>query len=85
MTHVKKTMQNQHKNCEEILSYSRNNGIVPNFTTSGYMLTPRIVDMLKHYVGAVAVSWYRAEYTANAITKLINASIKNKHSLGYWL
>ncbi|MCL2628740.1 MAG: radical SAM protein, partial [Oscillospiraceae bacterium] len=66
----------QHENCEEILAYSRNNGIAPNFTTSGYNLSHRIVDMLKHYVGAVAVSWYRAEYTTNAINNLINAGIK---------
>ena len=66
----------QHENCEEILAYSRNNGVVPNFTTSGYKLTHRIIDMLKHYVGAVAVSWYRAEYTTNAINNLINAGVK---------
>ena len=66
----------QHENCEEILAYSRENDIVPNFTTSGFGLTRRIVEMLSEYVGAVAVSWYRAKYTHNAIEMLVGAGIK---------
>jgi len=66
----------QHENCEEILTYSKKNGIVPNFTTSGFNLTNNIVSMLKEYVGAVAVSWYRSEYTNRAINMLVNAGVK---------
>ena len=66
----------QHENCEDLLAYSRKNGIVPNFTTSGYGLNHRIVGMLKEYVGAVAVSWYRSEYTQRAINMMISAGLK---------
>jgi len=66
----------QHENCEDLLAYSRKNEIVPNFTTSGYGLNHRIVDMLKEYVGAVAVSWYRSEYTQRAINMMISAGLK---------
>ena len=66
----------QHENCEEILSYCRENGIVPNFTSSGLGLTAETVDMCKKYVGAIAVSWYRAEHTLKAISLLLQAKVK---------
>jgi len=66
----------QHEKCENILAYCKENEIVPNFTTSGYGLTHRVANMLDKYVGAVAVSWYRTEYTNRAIEMLINAGIK---------
>jgi len=78
----------QHDSCEDILFYCRDNGIVPNFTTSGFALSQYVTNMLKDYVGAVAVSWYRAEYTHRAIAMLIKAGIKTnihyilgKHSI----
>ena len=53
----------QHENFEEILKICRENNLVPNFTTSGYGMTPEIAKLCKQYCGAVAVSWYRSEYT----------------------
>jgi len=47
-----------HENFEEILAYTRENGIVPNFTTSGLGMTPEKAAICKKYCGAVAVSMY---------------------------
>jgi radical SAM protein with 4Fe4S-binding SPASM domain len=66
----------QHENFEELLKISRENGIVPNFTTSGYGMTPEIAKICKKYCGAVAVSWYRSDYTVNAIKMLLDAGVK---------
>ena len=66
----------QHENFEEILRISRENDIVPNFTTSGYGITKELSEVCKKYVGAVAVSWYRSEYTLNAIRLLQEAGVK---------
>lgn len=48
----------QHEHFEEILKYTRENGIVPNFTSSGLGFTPEIVKLCKKYCGAVAISQY---------------------------
>lgn len=48
----------QHENFEEILRYTRENNIVPNFTTSGLGMTPEKAVICKKYCGAVAVSMY---------------------------
>lgn len=66
----------QHEHFEELLKISRDNNLVPNFTTSGYGMTPEIAKLCKKYCGAVAVSWYRSEYTLNAIKMLLNAGVK---------
>ena len=66
----------QHEHFEEILKICRKNMIVPNFTTSGYGMTPEIAKLCKTYCGAVAVSWYRNEYTYNAIQMLLDAGVK---------
>lgn len=47
-----------HEDFEEILKYSRENGVVPNFTTSGLGMTPEKAEICKKYCGAVAVSAY---------------------------
>lgn len=57
----------QHENFEEILKICYENYLVPNFTTSGYGMTPEIAELCKKYCGAVAVSWYRSEYTYHEI------------------
>ena len=49
---------------------------MPNFTTSGYGMTPEIAALCKEYCGAVAVSWYRSEYTLRAIDMLLDAGVK---------
>ena len=66
----------QHENLEELLIISREHRLVPNFTTSGYGMTPEIAALCKRYCGAVAVSWYRSEYTLQAIKMLLNAGVK---------
>ena len=66
----------QHENFEEILQICRNNRIVPTFTTSGYRLNEEKAEVCKKYCGAVAVSWYRSEYTYKSIELLLNKGVK---------
>lgn len=66
----------QHEHFEELLTICRENDIVPNFTTSGYGLTPETAMLCKQYCGAVAVSWYRNEYTLRAIDLLLQAGVR---------
>jgi len=66
----------QHENFEEILKICIDNNIVPNFTTSGYGITKELAKICKKYCGAVAVSWYRSEYTINAINMLLEEKVK---------
>ena len=66
----------QHEHFEEILKICRENMLVPNFTTSGYGMTKEIALLCKQYCGAVAVSWYRSEYTKKAIEMLLEAGVK---------
>lgn len=66
----------QHEHFEELLKITRENNLVPNFTTSGYGMTPEIAKTCKKYCGAVAVSWYRSEYTLNTIRMLLDAGVK---------
>lgn len=66
----------QHEEFEELLRICRDNMLVPNFTTSGYGMTPEIANICKRYCGAVAVSWYRSEYTRRAIQMLIDAGVR---------
>ena len=51
-------------------------GIVPNFTSSGYGITEEIAKLCSQYCGAVAISWYRSEYTLRAIKMLADAGVK---------
>ena len=66
---------NQHENFEEIISYARKNGVVPNYTTSGIDLTDEQIEISK-MCGAVAVSDYGQGYTYKALEKLMDAEIK---------
>ena len=66
----------QHEHFEEILKICRENMLVPNFTTSGYGMTDAIAALCKQYCGAVAVSWYRSEYTLRAIQTLLAAGVR---------
>ena len=65
-----------HEHFEEILKACRDNGIVPNFTTSGLGMTAVKALICGKYCGAVAVSWYRSDYTLKAISMLIKAGVK---------
>lgn len=49
---------NKHKFFADILHITRENRIVPNYTTSGYNLTDREIELTQKYCGAVAVSYY---------------------------
>lgn len=66
---------NQHKDFEEIVTYSRKNGVAPNYTTSGIDLTDEQVEISK-MCGAVAVSDYGEAYTYKALEKLMDAGVK---------
>lgn len=65
-----------HEDFAEILKLCRQNGIVPNLTTSGLCLTEEKVFSIKKYCGAAAVSWYRSEHTFRAVGMLVNAGVK---------
>jgi len=67
---------NKHAQFGEILKYCRDNGIVPNYTTSGMNLTDEEVSLTKKYCGAVAVSWQRSQHTLDAIRKFVKAGVK---------
>lgn len=66
----------QHEHFEEILKVCKENGIVPNFTTSGFGMTKALAKLCKQYCGAVAVSWYRSQYTIKAINLLLAEGVK---------
>jgi len=66
---------NLHPQFKEIVEYARNNGVIPNYTTSGCQLTDEQIEISK-MCGAVAVSDYRTPDTYEAISKLMDAKIK---------
>lgn len=49
---------NEHEDFEEIVKYAYENGVIPNYTTSGIELTDEQIAATKKYCGAVAVSQY---------------------------
>lgn len=65
-----------HESFEEILAVSRDAGIVPNMTTSGFGLTAEKARLIGRYCGAAAVSWYRSEHTTAAMNLLLEAGVK---------
>ena len=66
----------QHAHFEEIIKLCHDNKIVPNFTTSGYGMNQKIALLCKKYCGSVAISWYRNDYTLEAIKMLLEANVK---------
>ena len=67
---------NEHEDFVEIVKYAYDNGVIPNYTTSGIELTDEQIKATKDYCGAVAVSFYRTDYTYSAINKFIEAGVK---------
>lgn len=65
-----------HEDFEAILAYSRDRGIVPNLTTSGWGLTRAKARLMKQYCGAAAVSWYDLEHTLPAIELLLAEGVQ---------
>ena len=49
---------NKHPQIEDILKSCRAYRIVPNMTTSGFLMTDNEIGLIKQYCGAVAISWY---------------------------
>jgi len=76
---------NKHENFEEILYITKMAHIIPNLTTSGFLITENEIKIISKYCGAVAVSFY-SKLTSNnqesnpitiqAIKKLVNANCK---------
>ena len=66
----------EHPRFPELLRLCRDHGVVPNFTTSGFGLTDRHLSVVRESCGAVAVSWYRSEYTLRAIRLFVEAGIR---------
>ena len=70
---------NKHPQFEEILKSCRAYRIVPNITTSGFLMKDNEIELIKKYCGAVAVSWYSRlidkkesnQETINAVEQLI--------------
>jgi radical SAM protein with 4Fe4S-binding SPASM domain len=67
---------NKHEDFEKILSSCRNNGIVPNYTTSGLGLTKKEIEISKEHCGAIAISEYRSSYTKDAVKRFVDAGVK---------
>lgn len=66
----------QHENFKEILEICSKHKIVANFTSSGFGMNEDIAELCKTNCGAVAISWYRSEYTLRAIRLLLDAGVK---------
>jgi len=72
---------NLHPNFREIIEYARSNGVVPNYTTSGFGLTDDQIETSK-MCGAVAVSNYKTAEMYSALNRFFDAGIKtNIHFL----
>jgi len=66
----------RHPDFLEMLKFCHEQGVTPNFTTSGYGLDHKLLPAIKKYCGAVAVSHYRSFYTTRAIQALLSYGIK---------
>ncbi len=65
----------EHEAFGDILAIARSRDIVPNYTTSGWGMTPERAALTARYCGAAAVSWQRAEHTLRAIRLLVDAGV----------
>ena len=79
---------NKHPQFERILEACREYNIIPNVTTSGFLMEDNERGLIKKYCGAIAVSWYSRliagresnQETVNAIEQLIKyGCITNIH------
>lgn len=75
------------KDLIDILKYSREVGVIPNFTLAGYGATDKIIQECAEYVGAVAVSVYphNVELAFETAQKFLDAGVEqtNFHLLYY--
>ena len=58
-----------------ILEYTREIGVIPNYTTNGYGVTKEIAEKTAKLCGAVAVSLYDKDQCYNAIAEFTNAGM----------
>ncbi len=65
----------EHPNLYEILAYTRQCGVIPNYTTAGNNFDKSKAEMSR-MTGATAVSMYHKPYTFNAIKLLMDAGVK---------
>lgn len=74
---------NKHPRFGEILEACRAYRIVPNITTSGFMMMDDEIALIRKYCGAVAVSWYSRlmngkesnEETIKAVKRLVKKDV----------
>jgi len=59
----------------KMMEYSRENGVIPNYTTSGFDLDDEAVKKTAELCGAVAVSVHNKEIAFNAIKKLTDSGM----------
>lgn len=67
---------NKHPDFSKILAYTREKSIIPNYTTSGFLLTDEEIYSTKKYCGAVAVSFYSRLKNGQETNKSTISSIK---------
>jgi len=60
----------------KILKWTREQGIIPNYTTHGLDVDDYVVEQTKQYCGAVAISIVNKEKSYDAIKKFTNAGMK---------
>ena len=76
----------QHENFEEIMRYTRENGIVPNFTSSGLGFTPEIVDICNEMVRDGSDGFYHHSYEESSnydlIKEIFGVKTANKFKKG---
>ena len=59
-----------------MMEYSRENGVIPNYTCNGLEVTTEIAEQTAKICGAVAVSLVNKDKSFNAIEKFIKAGMK---------
>lgn len=62
----------------KMMEYSREKGIIPNFTCHGFDVSPEIAHRVASLCGAVAVSVYDKEKSYNAIEMFTEIDVKEK-------
>lgn len=60
----------------KMMEYSRNHGVIPNYTCHGLDTTPEIAEKTAQVCGAVAVSCYNKNATYNSVKMFNDAGMK---------
>lgn len=59
----------------KMMEYAKNNGVIPNYTCNGHMITPEIAKRTAELCGAVAVSLVTKEKSYDAAKMFIDAGM----------